>query len=304
MTSYDLIIIGGGIAGFSAAMYAGRMKIKTLVIAEKRGGTIITTNDIRNWPGIKEIDGMTLAKQIEEHANEYGINIVDGKVNAVEKSKDGFAIKAGDSEYSAKAIIFATGTETRKLGVKGETEFSGRGVHYCALCDGFFYNGKTIAVIGGSDSAAKEALLLTQWASKVYVIARSTLHPEPVNMERIKQNKKIELIEGVQIVEIKGEKKVKAIMLDKPHNGSTTLALDGIFVEVGRIPNSELAKSLGVNLNRRNEITIDRSARTNITGVYAAGDVSDAEFKQAIVASGEGVTAACSVYEYLNKKKE
>ncbi len=303
MSSYDLIIIGGGVAGFSAGMYAGRMKIKTLVLADKRGGTIITTNDIRNWPGIKEIDGMTLAKQIEEHATSYGIEVVDGKVVGVQKTNDGFAVKTDGANYEAKAIIFATGTETRKLGVNGEETFAGRGVHYCALCDGFFYNGKTIAVIGGSDSAAKEALLLTQWAAKVYLIARSTLHPEPVNMERIKENKKIEVVEGTKILEIKGEKKVNAVVLDKPHKGSTTLALDGIFVEVGRTPNSEIAKSLGVNLNRKNGIVIDRSARTNITGIYAAGDVTDAEFKQAIVASGEGVTAACSVYEYLNKKK-
>lgn len=303
MSSYDLIIIGGGVAGFSAAMYAGRLKVKTLVIVEKRGGTIITTNDIRNWPGIKEIDGMTLAKQVEEHANVYGIETIDGRVDKVEKNKDGFSVKAGDATYETKSIIFATGTETRKLGVPGEKEFSGRGVHYCALCDGFFYSGKTIAVIGGSDSAAKEALLLTEWANKVYVIARTTLHPEPVNMERIKQNKKIEVIEGTQIVEINGEKKVTSVVLDKPHKGNNTLALDGIFVEVGRTPNSELAKSLGVNLNRKNEIVIDRSARTNITGIYAAGDVTDAEFKQAIVASAEGVTAACSVHEYINKKK-
>ncbi len=303
MSSYDLIIIGGGVAGFSAAMYAGRLKVKTLVLVEKRGGTIITTNDIRNWPGIKETDGMTLAKQIEDHATSYGIEIIDGKVTGVQKNKDGFAIKTDGTAYEAKSVIFATGTEMRKLGITGEDEFSGKGVHYCALCDGFFYNGKTIAVIGGSDSAAKEALVLTQWANKVYVIARSTFHPAPENMERIKQNKKIEVIEGTQVVEITGEKKVNGIVLDKPYKGNTTLTLDGIFVEVGRTTKSELAKSIGVNLNRKGEIVIDRNARTNITGIYAAGDVTDAEFKQAIVASAEGVVAACSVYEYLNKKK-
>jgi thioredoxin-disulfide reductase len=304
MTSYDLIIIGGGISGFSAAMYAGRMKLKTLVIVEKRGGTIVLTNEIANWPGINMIDGMGLAKQIEEHALEYGVETFDAKAVKATKSGHGFSVEAEDGTiHTAKALILATGTEHRKLEVKGEDQFKGKGVHYCALCDGFFYKGKTIAVVGGSDSAAKEALLLTQWVNKVYVIARSTLHPEPINAEKVKANAKIEVLEGNQIKEILGEKKVNSVMLTKPHNGSDKLALDGIFVEIGHVANSELAKQLGVSLNDKGEIKIDRTSKTNVEGVFAAGDVTDTVFKQAITGSAEGVHAAVSAYDYLEKKK-
>lgn len=304
MSIYDLIIIGGGISGFSAAMYAGRLKLRTLLIVEKRGGTIVLTNEVGNWPGIKMIEGMNLARQIEEHALEYGIEIEDQKVSKTEKKEDHFLVKTENNEqFESKTIIFATGTELRKMGVKGEDEFKNKGVHYCALCDGFFYKGKTIAVVGGSDSAGKEALLLTQWANKVYLLARSTLHPEPITAEKIKANNKIEVIEGIQVKEVLGEKKVNAVILTKPYNGSEKLALDGIFVEIGHTANSSLAKELGVALNDKGEIVIDKSSNTNISGIYAAGDVTDGRFKQAITGSAEGVRAAYAVYEFLNKKK-
>jgi len=303
MAIYDLIIIGGGSSAFSAAMYAGRLKLKTLVICEKRGGTLVLTNDISNWPGIKKTDGLTLTKQIEDHALEYGIEVMDKKVTSAKKSGEHFLVSTDDGRFESKTLIFATGTEVRKLGVKGEEEFTGKGVHFCALCDGFFYKGKTIAVIGGSDSAAKEALLLTQWANKVYVIARTTLHPEPVNAERIKASDKIEVINGTTLREVFGEKKVTGVVLDKPYTGSNRLALDGIFVEIGRTANSDLAKSLGVELNQKGEIKITRDSSTNVIGIYAAGDVTDTKFKQAITGSAEGVHAAYSAYEFLNKKK-
>ncbi|MDO8553549.1 MAG: NAD(P)/FAD-dependent oxidoreductase [Candidatus Micrarchaeota archaeon] len=307
---FDTIIIGGGVTGFSAAMYAGRLKLNTLVISAIRGGTIILTNDIANWPGIKQTDGITLAKQIEEHALEYPeVKVKDAKVVKVVKTKEIYEVQIEDGEkFQSKTIIFATGTEWKKLNVPGEKEYTGNGVHYCALCDGYAYKGKTIAVIGGADSAAKEAVLLTQWASKVYIIYRGTkIRPEPVNMTRV-ENKikegKMEIVHNTNVVEIKGDgKRVTHAMLDKPYKGSKEFKIDGLFVEIGHIPQSQLAISLGVNVNKKGDIIIDRGATTNVPGIYAAGDVVDTKFKQAITGSAEGVLAAYSVYEYVRNEK-
>ena len=164
---YDTIIIGGGVTGFSAAMYAGRLELKTLVISKIRGGTIILTNEIGNWPGIKMTDGIKLAKDIEEDALEYGVEVVDTEAIKVEKNRNHYVVHTNDgNKHETKTVIYATGTEWRKLNVPGENEFANRGVHYCALCDGYFYKDKVIAVVGGADSGVKAANLLTQWAKK------------------------------------------------------------------------------------------------------------------------------------------
>jgi thioredoxin reductase (NADPH) len=304
---YDTLIIGGGVSGFSAAMYAGRLKLKTLVIAAIRGGTIILTNDIGNWPGIKQIDGTTLAKQIEEHALSYeSVKAMDDKVVKVEKSGENYSVSTeGGKRFDAKTLIFATGTEWKKLGVPGEEEYSGKGVHYCALCDGYFYKGKTIAVVGGADSAAKEAILLTQWADKVYMIyRREKIRPEPVNMVRVEEKikeGKMEIINNTNVTEIKGGERVTHAILDKEYKGSKELKLDGLFIDIGHVPQSQLAQQLGVELDK-GYIKITRNAETNVPGVFAAGDVTDTKFKQALTGSAEGVHAAYSAYEYLKDK--
>lgn len=301
---YDVAIIGGGPAGLSAAMYAGRLKLKTLVLTKERGGTITTTNDVMNWPGIKKTDGMTLAKQLEEHALDYpDVEIKDAMVVGIKKKDDNFVVTTQSGEYEAKTVILAAGTEVRKLGIPGEEEFAGKGVHYCALCDGFFYTDKTLAVIGGSDSAAKEALLLTQWAKKVYIIYRKEkIRAEPVTFEKVEQNDKIEIINNTNVTEIKGREHVDTLILDKPYQGSNEFKIDGVFVEIGRVPATVLVKDVGVKLNEKEEVIINRKSETNVPGFFAAGDISDCFFKQAIVAASEGVTAAFSAYVYLQKK--
>jgi thioredoxin reductase (NADPH) len=301
---YDVIIIGGGIAGFSAAIYAGRLKLQTLLLAKMRGGTIVLTNEISNWPGIKMTDGMSLAKQIEEHALEYGIEVKDAEVIKIEKAFAGFKVKSFDKmSYDAKTLVIATGGEHRKLGIPGEKEFSGKGVHSCALCDGYFYKDKIVAVVGGSDSAAKEALLLTQWAKKVYIIYRKEkIRAEPLNYEKVQsavKMAKMEVITNRNLIRIEGERRVSRVILDKDYNGAKEVQVDAVFVEAGRIPNSEIAKQIGVKTNNKGEIIIDKNATTNIAGVFAAGDVVDTTFKQAITASAGGVIAAYSAYEYL-----
>lgn len=302
---YDIAIIGGGVSGFAAAMYAGRFELKTVLFAEARGGAIITTEDVANYPGFNKITGYELAQKIEEHALEYKPEVRDEKVEKLVREKDGtFTLTGTSTTAQAKTVLLATGTEWKKLGAPGEKEFANKGVHYCALCDGAFYKGKVIGVVGGSDSATKEALLLANFGSKVYVFVRKDkLRAEPINLKRALSNPKIEIVTGTQVKEIFGEGKVKGVKLSKPHNGKEELALDALFVEIGHVALSDLAKQAGVALDEAGEVKIDRRCATNVPGFYAAGDVADTEFKQAITGVAEGVTAVYSAYKYLEGKK-
>lgn len=300
---YDLIVIGGGVAALGAAIYAGRFEMRTAVIAEKLGGTIILTDEIANYPGFNKITGLDLADRIQNHVKDYNVEIVEKKVIRIEKCEEGcFKAFVDGKHYHTKTIIFATGTEWLKLKVPGEEEFTSKGVHYCALCDGPVYNGKVLGIVGGSDSAAKEALLLAKYAKKVYIIYRKEkIRAEPINLRKVINNDKIEIINNTNVVEIRGDKFVNSVVFDKPYNEDKEFKLDGLFINIGHIPLSELAKQAGVELNEKNEIKIDREAKTNVQGVYAAGDVADNKFKQAITGVAEGVTAAYSAYHYVNE---
>ena len=303
----DLVIIGAGCAGLAAGMYAARFNMKTLIIGESLGGLIILTDIVENYPGFEKLTGSELAEKLRKHALAAGAKIMNEKVEAVEKvkGKDGFKfrIKTLSNEYLAKSIIFATGTKVRKLGVPGEEEYANKGVHYCALCDGPFYKGKRLAVVGGSDSAAKEALVLTQFAEKVYIIyRREKIRAEPVNYDRVMKlvdEGKIEIINNANITRIEGGKFVEKAILDREYNGSREFPIDGIFVEIGHIPLTALAEKIGVKTNKKGEIIINRDAETNVEGVFAAGDCVDTRFKQAIVGVGEGVVASYSAYTFL-----
>jgi thioredoxin reductase (NADPH) len=305
---FDIIIIGAGVSGLAAAMYAGRMNLKTLVIGSSPiGGVITTTNDVENYPGFKTISGIDLAEKIKEHALEYRIKLEEDTAVKVEKITGGFDVHTESKKiYSSKTVLFATGTKHRELGVPGEKEFANRGVHKCALCDGSFYRNKVVAVIGGSDSAAKEALVLTQWAKKVYIIYRGEkIRSEPVNTSRIEEKIRtgtIEIIYKTNVKEIKGDKKVSSVVLDSPYKGKNEFPLDAVFVEIGWLPLSDVAKQLGVTTNEKGEIMINRNSETNIPGVFAAGDVTDTRFKQAITGVGEAVLAVYSAYMYIEKK--
>jgi len=301
---YDTIIIGGGISALGAAIYCGRFQLKTLVIGEKIGGTIILTDDIANYPGFKKITGMDLFDRIKEHANDYDIEIQEKRVNKVENHKTCFHVSTKEKTYKTKTIIFATGTEWRKLNIPGEKEFTNKGVHYCALCDGGIYKDKIIGIVGGSDSAAKEALLLAEYGKKVYIIYRKEkIRAEPINLERVEKNKKIEIINNTNITEIKGDRFVNSVILDKPYKGSKEFKLDALFIEIGHIPISDLAKQIGVKTNKKGEIaTKKETMETNIKSIYACGDVADNKFKQAITGVAEGVIAAYNVYQYINNE--
>ena len=307
---YDFIIVGAGVSGLAAAMYGGRLGMKTLCFGASHGsempigGVVTTTNSMENYPGFIKITGRELAEKVKEHALSYDkVKIKEEKVEKVEKTKSRFAVKTNKGEYSGKTILFATGTKLRRLEIPGAKEFENKGVAYCAICDGPLYKNKVVGVIGGSDAAVKNALLLAEYAKKVYIIYRGeNIHPEPINMERIKANKKIEIINKTNIVEVKGDRAVRSVVLDRDYKGEKELALDGIFVAIGHVAISELAEKLGVKLNEKKEIIINyKTAETNVKGIYAAGDITDNYFKQAITGVAEGCTAAYSAFEYLGK---
>jgi len=309
---YDFIILGAGVTGLSAGMYGARLGLKTLVLGTSYGtelpigGVITTTNVVENYPGFIRLTGNELAKNIEKHARSYElVTIKQEKAEKVEALKKGFNVVTKKGTYKGKTILFATGTKWRKLpeSVKGGREFENRGVAYCALCDAFLFKNKTVGLVGGSDSAAKEALVLAEHAKKVYIIYRGDkIHPEPINMKRIEANKKIEIINRINILEINGKEFLESVIFDKEYKGSKELKLDGLFIAIGHIALSDLAKNIGVKINEKGEIIIDhKTSETNIQGVYAAGDVADKPFKQAITGVAEGCTAAYSAYEYITK---
>ncbi|MCX8195071.1 MAG: FAD-dependent oxidoreductase [Candidatus Micrarchaeota archaeon] len=302
---YDLIVIGSGVSGLAGAMYAARLGLKVLVLGELRGGTITLTHLVENYPGFVSISGLELAQKLEEHARSYpNVEIKDAKVTKIARNEGGgFSITSDAGSYMAKSVLYATGTEHKKLGVKGEEGFANKGVHYCALCDGAFYKNKVAAVIGGSDTAAKDALVLTEWCSKVYIIYRGEkIRPEPVNYERVMRNEKIEVISNTNVLEIYGSRKVEGVVLDRPYNGSDRLPLDAVFIAIGHVPLSRLAAEVGVELDAKGYVKINRNSETNVPGFFAAGDVTDTRFKQAIVGVGEAVEAAYSAYLFLAGK--
>jgi thioredoxin reductase (NADPH) len=309
---YDTLIIGAGVVGLATAMYAGRLNLKTMVLGTTSGselpigGVITLTDTVENYPGFKHLTGQELAIKLEEHARDYDIEIKEEKVIDVKQNKDMgcFDIKSDKTSYHSRTIIFATGAKWRELQMKGAEQFKSKGVHYCALCDAALYKDKVVSVVGGSDTAAKEAILLAQHAKKVYIIYRGEkIRPEPVNGKLIEKNNKIEVINNTNIIEIQGIKFVNKVLLDKEYNGSKELALTGVFGAIGHIPLSNLAVTLGVKINVKNEIMIDRESRTNIKGVFAAGDVVDSGFKQAITGVAEGVVAAHSAFTYINENE-
>jgi len=300
---YDLVVIGSGVTGYGAAMYAARLDLSVAVIGDVEGGTITLTDDVANYPGYIQLTGQELADKLKDHALDYPVLIETGTVKDVFKSDQNFFYVVTENKtFLAKSVLFATGMKERELEVPGHDELKNRGVSYCALCDAPLYKDKVVGVVGGSDSAVKEALLLAKYCPKVYIIyRRKDIRPEPVNGRRVAKEPKIEIINETNVTEVLGTDRVIGVKLDKPHNGSDVLNLDGIFIAIGGIPYSDIAKNLGVQLNKKGEIKIDRSSRTNIEGVYAAGDVVDSEFKQAITGVAEGVHAAYQAYKYVNE---
>jgi len=312
MESYDFIVIGAGGTGLSAGMYGARLGMKTLVLGFNHGselpigGVITTTNLVENYPGFVKISGYELAKKLETHARSYDlVTIKNELVTEVKKDKNKFLVETKKGKYNGKVILFATGTKWKKLGAKGGREFENKGVTYCALCDAPLYKNKVVAVVGGGDSASKDALVLAEHAKKVFMICRGEkINSEKINLEKIKQNKKIEIIPNTEIIEVKGDDTISSVVLNKEYHGKNELSVDGIFVAIGHVALSDLAKKIGVQTNSRDEIIINhKTCETNVPGVFAAGDVTDNSFKQLITGVAEGCTSAYYAYEFVTKNK-
>lgn len=305
MEKSDLVIIGGGPAGLTAAIYSSRALIETLVIEKMLpGGQPVLTTYIENYPGFPEgISGVEFAQRLESQAEKFGTKIITSNpVSRLLKVEEGFQIETEGETFLAKAVIVATGTSPRKLDVPGEKEFIGRGVSYCAVCDGAFYKDKVVAVVGGGDSALDEAIYLTRFASKVYLIHRRVqLRAEKILQERAFSNPKINFIWDTVVKGIEGNRKVERLrLLNVKSQEETELSADGIFIYIGTIPNSSIVKDL-VQLDENGYIITDAMMRTNILGIFAAGDVRNTVFRQLATVVGDGAIAANSAEKYLGE---
>jgi len=308
---YDVIVVGGASAGLTAAVYASRQGLKTLVITKDIGGQALLTNAIENYPPFEHIGGFELMQKFEQQARNFGAEFVYEEVLSLTEDKEqvGFKIKTNndDKEYSAYALILAFGKTPRDLNVKGEKELNGRGVSYCAVCDGPFFKNKKVAVVGAGDPALEAALYLKGLVSQLYIIHRSDKtigSEESVNLlQNNDNNKKISFISNSTIESINGTSKVESLTLyDSKSKSESKLDVDGIFVEMGYVARTDIVKGL-VKLNGSKEIIIDKYCATSNEGVFAAGDVTDVPYKQAIISAGQGAIAALSAYNYIQRRK-
>jgi len=302
--NYELAIIGAGPAGFSAAIYAVRAGIKTVVIDKGIGGGLGNVSPkIENYPGFESISGMDLMEKMKNHAKKYADFHFNEEVKKIEKSGSEFNIQTDKQNYSVKAIILCTGTDYRKLNAPGEKELTGKGVSYCATCDGFFFKDKKVAVVGGGNSALIESIFLKQiGVNEVFVIhRRDQLRAEKAyEDEAIKKGVKI--LFNTRVESINGEQKIEYLKLHDVRTDKTTkFPVDGVFISIGEVPQNEIAKDLGVKIDEKGFITTDKQMRTNIKGVYAAGDITGG-LRQVVTACAEGAVAALTSTEVLGKK--
>ncbi len=303
-SKYDLIVIGAGPAGLTAGIYAGRYRLKTLIIGQINGGLMIEAHKICNFPTEKDISGFELGGKMSANATAQGVEILNAPVKNIQKTSNGFEVWAADQKsFTTKTLLIAWGTEHRQLHLEREQELLGRGISYCATCDGMFYKDKTVAVIGGGNSALTAALYLSEIAKRVYLLYRGEKLPgEPAWVETVSQEKKIEIILNTEIIELKGEKKIEMVALNRPYQNKELLALDGIFVEIGTEPKQyDYLNQLKIERNENGYIKIDRAQKTTAEGIWAAGDITTGSnnFRQIITAAAEGAIAADAIFKYL-----
>lgn len=302
---YDLIILGSGVAGLSAGIYAARYKMKTLILGRDMGMTA-EAPEIENYPGIWGISGTELVKRFTEHAKEMGAEIIYDEIENIEKVENGFKVKTSAYEFFGKAVIYALGGMKRKLGLENEKKFIGKGISYCATCDSRLFRDKVIAVLGGANSAATTSLLLAKYAKKVYLIHRKdSLRADPILISKLGAEKNIEIIYNHIVKELKGKDRLESVVIENIVNGENTeLKLDGIFVEFGYVPNSFLAEKIGVEICEDGRIKVKEDMSTNIEGFYAAGDITSGSNRldQIVTAAAEGAIAANSAYKYISRK--
>ena len=304
MEEWELIIIGAGPAGLTAGIYAGRRELKTLILEEKiPGGAAADSPLIENYPGFKSIGGRELMNRMLEHCKSFGAQIHElESVKELNLNQQEKVVKTARVTYRAKAIIVATGSHHRELGVPGEKEFRGRGVSYCATCDGPFFKDKRVIVVGGGNTAAVSALFLADIASEVSLVhRRNQLRAEEAIFREL-QRKGVKFFWNSVVKEIRGENLVKSAVIYNQKTGETReIEVDGIFINIGEEPNSQIAKAAGIKVDERGYIIVDSRQRTNIPGVYAAGDVTNCPVKQIGTAVGQGIVAAEEAYGYVRR---
>lgn len=304
---YDVIIAGAGPAGMTAAVYASRANLKTLMIERGiPGGQVANTEDVENYPGYDHILGPDLSNKMFEHAKKFGAEYAYGDIKDVVDHGDYKTVIAGNKEYNTKSLIITTGAEHKKLGIPGEEELSGRGVSYCAVCDGAFFKDRHLVVVGGGDSAVEEGMYLTRFASKVTIIhRRDELRAQKILQERAFNNEKIEFIWDTNVTEINGENgKVASVTLEDRITGEKSdFQADGVFIYIGTEPLSEPFQSLGIT-NEEGYIPTDENMATKIPGIFAAGDIRDKKLRQIVTATGDGSIAAEEAISYVENLPE
>jgi len=299
---YDLIIIGAGPAGITAAVYAARKKLNFLVITLDVGGQAAWSGDIENYTGYQFITGPDLTAKFEEHMRRYNITVREGEdAEEVKKIDDVVKIRTNKGEYESKTVIIASGKLSKELNVPGEKEFKHKGLTYCATCDGPLFAGKDVAVIGGGNSALDACLQMIRIAKRVYLInVNPLLGGDAIMRGKVEKSSVVTVMNNSKVTAIMGDKFVTAIKI-KRDGREESIAVEGVFVEIGLIPNSKFAKDL--EKNNYGEIKINTRNETNVPGIFAAGDVTDVPEKQIVIAAGEGSKAALAAFKYLNQKR-
>jgi len=302
---YDVAIIGGGPAGMTAAIYCARKKLKVIMLTKDLGGQAAWSSDVENYLGFSMITGADLTKHFQDHVQEFSdeitLKFITQGVTGVEKVTGGFSVKTGDGgEETARAVILASGKQPRKLGIDGEDEFLNKGVTYCAWCDGPLFKGKSVAIIGGGNSALDAALSVQKLAKEITIVnITGELTGDEVMIEKVVAAPNIRVLNNTQALAIAGDKIVRQLSLRDSASGlDKELAVDGVFIEIGSLPATELVKGF-VELNKEGEIVIDRKNMTSQSGVFAAGDATDVYEKQIIIAAGEGAKAAIGCAQWL-----
>jgi len=299
---YDLAIIGGGPGGLSAALYAKRKGINVVLISGDIGGQVADTSSVENYLGIESMTGEEMVKTFRKHVESYDVPMLDGtKVNEVKQGKEKILKLDNGKEVKTKTVIIGTGSLNRKLNVPGEEEFNGKGVTYCAICDGPLFEDMDVLVAGGGNSAVEAAIDLSKTASSVKLVQRSVLRADEVLIDRMNSLENVEVYLGYQIKEIKGENSVSAVITKNKETGEeVTFETRGVFVEIGYTPNTKFVENL-VELNDSKEIVINDRNETSEKGIFAIGDATTVPYKQIIIAASEGAKAALSAVDYLNK---
>lgn len=297
---HDLIIVGGGPAATSAAIYAARHRLGTVLVAPETGGQVAESWLVENYLGFPSISGIDLAEKFSEHLSQYNVTRIDERAERVALEDGSFSVTSENGQIiKGRAVIVATGRYSRRLGIPGEAEFNHRGVTYCATCDAPLFAGEVVAVIGGGDAALQAAAQLVPVANKIYLVSRRPWRAEPALQSKVAGAPNLEALVGYVPLEIKGSKRVESLVIQGADGkGGRELSLRGVFVEIGAVPDSKLVEGLA-ELNHNGEIVVDRLGRTSVPGLFAAGDVSDLPYKQAIVAAGDGAKVAMAAWEYL-----